>query len=185
MNNRDSSESVKNRLRDRAPHSPDAGAETVAEPDSAVATLFNTFSKAAYGLYSLVQGMRLTFGYLVHPSRVITQQYPENRKTLKMMPRFRGSVIMPHDEEGEHKCSACLLCEKACPNGSISVLQTTNIAGKKVLGSYIYRMGQCAMCNLCVEACPFDAIIMGDLFELADFYPDKFILVLNKKEGRR
>lgn len=101
-----------------------------------------------------------------------------------MHARFRGEVIMPHDADGEHKCTGCTLCEKACPNASISVLNTKNLAGKKVLGKYIYRLDTCTLCGLCIEACPFDAIHMGQGFEHATYQRDVFELVLNKKEGR-
>ncbi len=136
------------------------------------------------GILSLLQGMALTFSYLINPKKIVTQQYPENRDTLQMAQRFRGQVIMPHDEEGEHKCTGCTLCEKACPNGTISVLNKTNTKGKKVLGKYIYRLDQCTLCNLCIEACPFDAIHMGREFEFSTQNKDDLTLILNKKEGR-
>jgi len=142
------------------------------------------FSKTWQGGKSLLQGLGVTFSYFINPKRIITEQYPENKATLKMTPRFRGQVIMPHDADGEHKCTACSLCEKACPNGTISVLATKNIAGKRVLGKYIYRFDQCTLCGLCIESCPFDAIHMGQGFENAAYTRDAFEMVLNKKEGR-
>lgn len=133
---------------------------------------------------SLVKGMAVTLGYLLRPSRVVTRSYPENRDTLKFPQAFRGEVVMPHDEQGEHNCTACTLCEKACPNGSISILTTKNIAGKRVLGEFVYRLSSCTLCNLCIEACPFDAIRMGHGFELAGYSRDDLDRILNKKEGR-
>lgn len=133
---------------------------------------------------ALLQGMGITIRYLTHPSKVVTRQYPENRATLKFPEAYRGRVEMPHDENGDHNCTACSLCEKACPNGSISVLPTRNIAGKKVLGQYVYRLSSCTLCNLCVEACPFDAIRMGHGFELAGYTREELELILNRKEGR-
>ena len=140
--------------------------------------------KVGTGFISLVDGMNLTMGYLLHPGKVVTQQYPENRESLKMMDRFRGSVVMIHDENNEHNCTGCSMCERACPNGSISVLNTKNSAGKKVLGRYIYRLSQCTFCNLCIEACPFGAIEMGKEFELAVYDRKQLTQILNKKEGR-
>lgn len=134
--------------------------------------------------FGLLKGMGVTFGYIRKPSRVVTRQYPENRGTLKMTERFRGQVVMPHDEAGDHTCTACTLCEKACPNGSISILTTKNIASKRVLGAFVYRLSSCTLCNLCIEACPFDAIRMGHGFEMATFTRDPLDIVLNKKEGR-
>jgi NADH-quinone oxidoreductase subunit I len=134
--------------------------------------------------FSLLKGMKITFRYLSRPSRTVTREYPENRDTLKFPERFRGQVVMPHDEKGEHTCTACTLCEKACPNGSISILTTKNIASKRVLGAFVYRLSSCTLCNLCIEACPFDAIRMGHGFEMATYARDPLDLILNKTEGR-
>ena len=133
---------------------------------------------------ALFQGMWVTLQYLVNPKRVVTRQYPENRATLKFPERFRGQVVMPHDENEDHNCTACTLCEKACPNGTISILSTKNVAGKRVLGQFIYRFSQCTLCNLCSEACPFDAILMGHGFEEAAFRREDLIRVLNKMDCR-
>jgi NADH-quinone oxidoreductase subunit I len=133
---------------------------------------------------SLVTGMGITLRYFTHPSEIVTAEYPDNRETLKFPARFRGRVVMPHDESGEHKCTACTMCEKACPNGSISILATKNVAGKRVLGRFVYRLSQCTLCNLCIEACPFGAIEMGHDYEMASEKKEDFDCVLNKKEGR-
>jgi len=147
---------------------------------------FDSYFKRVFnGFLSLVKGMWLTINIFSSPSRVITSEYPENRDTLKMHDRFRGQVIMPHNEEGDHNCTGCTLCEKACPNGTISILQTISPkSGKKVLGKFIYRFSQCTLCNLCIEACPFDAIFMGQEFEEAKTSRDDLVFVLNKREGK-
>jgi NADH-quinone oxidoreductase subunit I len=134
--------------------------------------------------FGMLKGMGVTFRYFRDPKRVVTREYPENRSTLQMAERFRGQVVMPHDADGEHTCTACTLCEKACPNGSISILTTKNIASKRVLGAFIYRLSTCTLCNLCIEACPFDAIRMGHGFEMASYSREPLELLLNKKEGR-
>lgn len=158
-----------------------AGDQGVRGDDFSLARLASRITR---GLASLFKGMGLTFGYFINPRKVVTQQYPENRETLTMFPRFRGRLDMPHDENGEHKCTACSLCEKACPNGTISVHATKDIAGKKVLGRYVYRLSQCTLCHLCVESCPFGAIEMAQDFELAAYDRESLTLILNKKEGR-
>ncbi len=140
-------------------------------------------SKCINGFISLLKGMAVTFGYFISPKKIVTQQYPENRETLQMMERFRGHLLMPHDDKGDHSCTACGICEKACPNGTISVLTTKDISGRKVLGQYIYRFSQCTLCNLCVESCPFGAIVMGKNFELAVYDREKLTFILNTSPG--
>jgi NADH-quinone oxidoreductase subunit I len=151
--------------------------------NSVIHTCGRYLQKIATGLISLASGMGVTIRYFVSPSRIITQQYPENRESLKMMDRFRGHLVMIHDENNQHICTGCGICEKACPNGTISVLTTTDLAGRKVLGRYIYRLSQCALCNLCTESCPFRAITMGHEFELATYDRQRLTFILNKTQG--
>jgi NADH-quinone oxidoreductase subunit I len=139
--------------------------------------------KVFTGFFSLIQGMDITIKYFLNPKTVITQQYPENRDTLKMFERFRGPLSMPHDENNENACTACGICEKACPNGSISVLSTKDLSGRKVLGKYVYRISQCAFCGLCVEACPFGAIALTRDFELTVYDRNELTWVLNKPQN--
>jgi len=140
----------------------------------------NYLQKIIMGFTSLLKGMGVTISYFVSPDKIITQQYPENRETLQMMARFRGRLVMLHDENDKHNCTACGICEKACPNATISVLATKDLTGRKVLGRYIYRLSQCTLCNLCVEACPFGAIAMGKEFESAVYDRERLTFILNK-----
>ena len=143
-----------------------------------------SLNRFAGSVSALLKGLGVTLNYIIHPKRVVTREYPENRETLTFPERFRGQVVMPHDENNDHNCTACTLCEKACPNGSISILTTKNIASKRVLGQFVYRLSSCTLCNLCIEACPFDAIRMGHGFEMAGYTREELDLILNKKEGR-
>jgi NADH-quinone oxidoreductase subunit I len=138
--------------------------------------------KTITGFISLLQGMGVTIRYFFNPKAIITQQYPENRETLRMFDRFRGHLTMPHNQHGENACTACGLCEKACPNGTISVLTTKDMSGRKVLGQYVYRISQCTFCNLCVEACPFGAIRMAQNFELTVYDRNELTWILNQPQ---
>jgi len=118
------------------------------------------------GIVSLLEGLMITMKHFFKPS--ITLQYPEEKPDLAL--RFRGRLVMPVDpEKGEHRCTACMLCVKACPNLSISVTKQTGEDGKPKprADKYNYNLATCMICNLCVEACPFGAIIMSDEYELA------------------
>ena len=136
------------------------------------------------GPWSLICGLSVSLKYFFDPRRIVTEQYPENKKTLKMHERFRGRLEMIEDENGNNRCTACGMCERACPNASINVLATKNIAGKKVLGRYVYHFASCTQCGLCVEACPFGAIRMNQDFEVATTDPNTLEMILNKKEGQ-
>ena len=134
---------------------------------------------------TLLTGMKVTGYYFFNARKeIITQQYPENRETLKMFNRFRGEVIMPHDENNEHRCTGCSACEIACPNGTIEIIsdRKENEEGKKkkVIDQFIYHLQMCTMCGLCIPACPTDAIIMGQEFEHAVFDRGELTKVLNK-----
>ena len=136
------------------------------------------------GPWSLICGLSVSLKYFFDPRRIVTEQYPENRKTLKMHERYRGRLERIEDAEGNNLCTACGICERACPNASINVLSTKNIAGKKVLGRYVYHFASCTQCGLCVEACPFGAIRMSQAFEVATTDPNSLEMILNKKEGQ-
>lgn len=141
-------------------------------------TYFGGFAK---GIASLGTGLKTTMREFFTPK--ITEQYPENRKELKMFDRFRGTLVMPHDEEGRNRCIACGLCQMACPNGSIKITSETVTTEegkkKKILARYEYNLGSCMFCQLCVNACPHDAITFGQEFEHAVFDRSKLVKTLN------
>ncbi|MDY4043581.1 MAG: 4Fe-4S dicluster domain-containing protein [Marinifilaceae bacterium] len=141
-------------------------------------TYFSTFFS---GLLSLLKGMRVTIREFF--TKKTTEQYPENRATLKMFDRFRGELVMPHDENGNNKCIACGLCQTNCPNGTIRIttdtITTEDGKKKKVLVKYEYDLGSCIFCQLCVKNCPRNAIEFRPTFEHAVFTRSKLIKQLN------
>jgi Formate hydrogenlyase subunit 6/NADH:ubiquinone oxidoreductase 23 kD subunit (chain I) len=121
-----------------------------------------------HAVTSLLKGMRTTGRYFVRPKEIITQQYPDNRPTMHLPERFRGEVVMPHDENNEHACTGCTACELACPNATIKIITKFDMVDgkkKKALDTFVYHLELCTMCNLCVEACPTGAIKMAQSFE--------------------
>ena len=135
------------------------------------------------GVRSLLKGMRKTGYYFVHPSEIITQQYPDNREQLHLPERFRGEVVMTHDENNEHACTGCTACELACPNGTIKIITKFDVSPegkkKKAIDTFIYHLELCTMCNLCIEACPTDAIKMAQTFEHSVFNRNQLTKKLN------
>lgn len=133
---------------------------------------------------SMAIGMKRTLYYFTHHKEIITQQYPDNRDTLVMAERFRGEVVMSHDEKNEHRCTGCTACELACPNGTIKIITKFDITPegkkKKAIDKFIYHLELCTMCNLCIEACPTNAIQMAQTFEHSVFDRAQLTKVLNK-----
>lgn len=129
------------------------------------------FGTAIDGLKTLLTGMDITMGEYM--TRKVSEQYPENRKVQHVAERHRGTLVMPLTAEGKTKCTACTLCEKACPNGSIKITSkmVTKADGKKgkLLLDYQYDLGDCMFCQLCVNACNFGAIEFVKDFENAVF----------------
>lgn len=134
------------------------------------------------GLKTLCVGLKTSMREFF--TKKITEQYPENRDTLQMFDRFRGSLTMPHNEENEHKCIACGLCQMACPNDTIKVVsemvETEDGKKKKQLVRYEYNLGCCMFCQLCTKACPHGAITFDQSFENAVFDRAKLVKVLNQ-----
>ena len=133
----------------------------------------------------LLEGMGIT---LVHFSRfreVITQQYPENRATLKIPPRFRGKIHLLRDPEKDaFRCTACGLCVKACPNNSLTVKREKDPETNKFkLAGYYYHFERCTLCGLCVDTCKFSALAMGNEFENAVYDRRTLTLRLDTPDG--
>ena len=143
------------------------------------------YIKEVFGaIRSSLKGMRLTGYYALHHRREkITQQYPDNKATLALPERFRGEVVMPHDENNEHACTGCTACELACPNATIKIITKFDITPegkkKKALDTFVYHLELCTMCNLCVVACPTDAIKMAQSFEHSVTDRNKLTKILN------
>ncbi|MCH5347453.1 MAG: NADH-quinone oxidoreductase subunit I [Muribaculaceae bacterium] len=139
------------------------------------------FTSLGSGIVSLIKGMEVTGKEFVTPK--ITERYPENRDNPPVAPRFRAILELIYDAEGNHKCIACGMCERVCPNGTISLtiktVDTWDGKKKKQLDKYIYDLGSCTFCQLCVTNCPTQAIDFSNDFEQAVFTRAKLVKKLN------
>jgi formate hydrogenlyase subunit 6/NADH:ubiquinone oxidoreductase subunit I len=110
-----------------------------------------------FGL-GISKGLSVSFRYFFRHASV--NQYPEQR--LNISRRSRGN--------------GCATCAKACPQGSIEIITSTNTQENKYkVETYRVDTGYCIMCGLCVEACPFDALFMGHSFERAKYRRDELV----------
>ena len=143
------------------------------------------YIKEVFGaVKSSLKGMKVTGYYALHHGKEkITQQYPDNKDELVLPERFRGEVVMIHDEKNEHACTGCTACELACPNGTIKIVTKFDITPegkkKKALDTFVYHLELCTFCNLCIEACPTSAIKMDQTFEHSVYDRSKLVKVLN------
>lgn len=139
------------------------------------------FKSLGSGVASLVKGMQVTGKEFITPK--ITERYPEDRETRRWPDRFRAVLKFNYDENGNHKCVACGICQRNCPNGTITVetkmVTTPDGKQKRKLDRYLYDLGSCTFCQLCVTTCPHDAIDFSNDFEQAVFTRNKLVKQLN------
>ena len=140
------------------------------------------FKNIILGIYHLLQGMYISMLNFCRPK--VTEKYPENRGKKEMMERFRGLLVMPHNENNLHRCNACGICATNCPNGTIQVismkvLDETTGKEKRALDKHIYDLGSCTFCALCTISCPQNAIEWSPVFEHTVFNPQKLVKQLN------
>ena len=143
------------------------------------------FGEVASALKTLGIGLKVTLKEYFTPKT--TEQYPENRKTtLHVAKRHRGRLVFKRNDDKTYKCTACTMCEKACPNDTIKIFahmeeNTETGRKKKVLDDYQYDLGDCMFCQLCVNSCNFDAIEFTNDFENSVFDKDTLRLHLDKE----
>jgi NADH-quinone oxidoreductase subunit I len=140
--------------------------------------------RMVHAFSSLASGMKLTLGYLLRPSTVVTQQYPENKSTLKMQERFRGQLRLTKDENDIIRCNGCNFCGLACPNKSIVIKDKKNsISGTSEIDQFVWRLDTCTFCNACIQACPHDALEWSSDFEAAVLDRRLLVYGLNTYSG--
>ncbi len=136
------------------------------------------------GIYNLILGLAVTVKHLF--KHAITLQYPKERWT--MPERSRGTVVLLSDTEtGKLNCTACLMCEKACPVAAITIEREKNPETKKFEPtSFTIDMGICCYCGLCEKACNFSAIKLTGKYEMSIYDKSELIYDMDflQKLGR-
>jgi len=109
----------------------------------------------------------------------ITIQYPEQK--MEMFERSRGVVVLLSDKKtGELNCTACALCEKACPSRAIKIDWHRDEKKKKYLDGFVIDFGLCCFCGLCEESCNFCAIKMANKYEFSTWDKDDIVWDVKK-----
>jgi len=130
------------------------------------------------GIYNLGLGLWTTLKYI--PKKSVTLQYPKEK--MEMFEGSRGMVVLLSDKEtGKLNCTACLLCQKACPVAAIQIKQEKNEETKKRFPSkFIVNTLICCYCGLCEESCNFAAIKLAPFYEFST--PDKDSLIFDMEK---
>jgi NADH-quinone oxidoreductase subunit I len=138
-------------------------------------------------LKGMAETARNFLGSYVKEDRLVTVQYPEERRP--QAEAARNFPFLVHDGDDWQKglrCVACLICEKECPPQCIYIVKDTarkpDYTGKLQFQpkTFDIDISVCMSCQICVEVCPFDAIKMDVEYELST--GDRFDALLLRKE---
>ena len=102
--------------------------------------------------------------------RLPTVEYPEAGSTVNQFTRNIPFLVYDGEDSIDGmRCTACKLCEKACPPQCIYIIKDADENGKPMKRPKVFDIDAtvCMSCQLCVEACPFEAIRMDSEFELS------------------
>jgi NADH-quinone oxidoreductase chain I len=131
----------------------------------------------------LLPGLLVTMKHflknLFHPGRMVTIEYPEERRDYSH--RFRGHHILTTRPDGSVRCVACFLCAQACPAECIHIEagEHPDVNIEKYPTVYEIDMLRCIFCGYCVDACPEEAIIMSNNYDMAYFTREQSIVGKN------
>ena len=116
--------------------------------------------------------------------RLPTVEYPEEKPTTNQFTRNIPFLVYDGDDAIDGmRCTACTLCEKACPPQCIYIIKDKDENGKPIKRPAVFDIDSsvCMSCQLCVEVCPFESIRMDSEFELSN--ENRFEgLLLNRDE---
>ena len=157
-----------------SPVSPPVGGPRRPHP---VAAYFGNIQRA---VSSTFEGLTVTMSWMFR--RPSTIQYPDRMEQSvqdSLPDTYRGVLEVDLD-----RCTACMLCQKSCPLGCISIETCKHPEGGREFQKFDIDIGLCMYCGLCAEACGFDALVHTTEFEASVTNPDQLMLRFVDREGR-
>jgi NADH-quinone oxidoreductase subunit I len=133
-------------------------------------------------IQGLIETARNFLGSYRDPARLVTIQYPEQKRAIPENNRnFPFLVFDGEDAEKGLRCVSCKICEKECPPQCIYIVPERDENGRPRKHPKVFDIdiSVCMSCQICVEVCPFDAIKMDQEFELSR--ADRFHRLLWRK----
>ncbi|MFH1875168.1 MAG: NADH-quinone oxidoreductase subunit I [Pseudomonadota bacterium] len=136
-------------------------------------------------LPEIIRGLLITGRHFlrnfIHMRKRMTIEYPEQKHPLPA--GYRAEHRLMQRENGEIRCTACMLCVTVCPANCIEI-EAEEVADpliEKRARKFKIDMLRCVFCGLCVEACPCDAIRMDTAkYENVSFEKSLLIYTKNK-----
>ncbi|MFC1852650.1 NuoI/complex I 23 kDa subunit family protein, partial [candidate division CSSED10-310 bacterium] len=130
------------------------------------------FKEKVY-LIEILRGLTITVRHLLsnlfRPSKILTVEYPEQKKVVTET--YRGQHRLTQRQDGSPRCVACMLCATACPAYCITIVAAEHEDPAIEKYPVVYEIDElrCVFCGLCVEACPCDAIRMDTgIYDMAN-----------------
>ena len=130
-------------------------------------------------LPGILSGMGLTFKTMIknllNKKKMATLNYPEEKYVYSE--RFKGNHVLTVKEDGDIRCTACMLCATACPADCITIVasEDEDHSVEKYPINYEIDMLRCVFCGYCEEACPVDAVRMGPEWQTPGANGDNFV----------
>ena len=130
-------------------------------------------------LPGILSGMGFTFKTMIknlsNKKKMATLNYPEEK--YQYSSRFKGNHVLTVKEDGDIRCTACMLCATACPADCIHIVasEDEDPTVEKYPINYEIDMLRCVFCGFCEEACPVDAIRMGPEWQTPGNNGDNFV----------
>ena len=125
-------------------------------------------------IWEIIKGLMITMRHLIknilNPSKMMTYEWPEQKKPIDETHRSEHRLMLR--EDSSIRCTACMLCSTVCPANCIHIEAAEgDIPEKeKFPEKFTIDLLRCVYCGYCVEACPCDAIRMDTGKPVSAYY---------------